>query len=180
MSIPAKLFKALFSLLLMVLTTSAIVAQPDADTTKKTYYGGSFGAQFGNETALELSPLIGYRVTQNFSVGAGISYIYYSYTNPNYAFLNYHTSIYGGRVFAKEYVYSYIFGYAEFEILNLERQNQLTGDLHRVTTANPLVGGGISQAMGGGALMNLMILWDVNPDVASPYTNPIFRIGFTF
>ncbi len=165
---------------LFFLSSTVALAQPGVDSSKKVYFGGSFGGQIGNETALEISPLIGYRVTPSFSIGFGASYIYYSYTDPNYSFLNYQTSIYGGRVFAKEYVFRNVFAYAELEVLNLEEQNPLTGELRRITTSNPLIGGGFSQPIGVNSFMHFMILWDSNGDVASPYTNPIFRVGFTF
>ena len=177
-----KIFRYILAGLLLSFFSDEVIAQPDIDMTNKIYFGGSFGAQFGNTTSLEVSPLVGYRINTNLSVGFGLSYIYYSYKDPDpaYSFLNFTSSIYGGRVFAKEYVFRNIFLYGEFEILNLNEPNPFTGVLSRKTTANPLMGGGFSQPMGGNSYIHFMILWDTNADVYSPYSNPIIRIGFTF
>ena len=180
MSVKSKLLKSLFIILLnLVIMMPSIKAQEGMDDSKRVYFGGSFGAQFGSETVIEISPLVGYRVTNNFSVGIGLTYMYYSFTDP-YSGINYNTNIYGGRLFAKDYVFRNLFVYAEYEVLNLEEPNAYTLEPQRVTTNNPLVGAGISQPIGRNAYFNIMILFDINPDVYSPYSNPIFRIGFTF
>jgi hypothetical protein len=179
MSVKSKLIKYLFILLLFFIMIPSGKAQEGMDDSKRVYFGGSFGAQFGDETVLEISPLVGYRLTNNFSVGVGLTYMYYSFTD-FYSGINYNTNIYGGRLFAKDYVFRNFFAYAEYEVLNLEEPNALSGELQRVTTNNPLVGAGFSQPIGRNAFVNFMVLWDINPDVYSPYSNPIIRIGFTF
>jgi hypothetical protein len=40
------------------------------------------------------------------------------------------------------------------------------------------LGGGYRQWIGEKAFMSLSILWNVNETPYSPYSNPIFRIGF--
>ena len=69
--------------------------------------------------------------------------MYYSFTDP-YSGINYNTNIYGGRLFAKDYVFRNLFAYAEYEVLNLEEPNPYTAEIQRVTTNNPLVGAGAS------------------------------------
>jgi hypothetical protein len=41
-----------------------------------------------------------------------------------------------------------------------------------------LLGGGYRQWIGNKAFMTLMILWNVNEQLYSPYQNPVIRIGF--
>src|SRR5687767_2201721 len=60
-------------------------------------YGGNFGATFGTLTYVDVSPFIGYRMTDQWMAGIGVSYIYYRqrYT-PSQV---YETHLYGGRLF---------------------------------------------------------------------------------
>ncbi|MEI6815898.1 MAG: hypothetical protein WCL14_04745 [Bacteroidota bacterium] len=170
----------LFVVLLFALFVGNTVhAQPELDSAKRWYFGGNLGAQFGSETFIEVSPLVGYRITENFSIGAGITYIYFSQQNPYNPAYSYHSNIYGARLFAKEYLIKNFFAYGEEELLNLEEPN-FNGDLVRTDVGSTLVGGGFSQSMGGNALSYLMILWNLNETPYSPYTSPIIRIGFTF
>jgi hypothetical protein len=39
-------------------------------------------------------------------------------------------------------------------------------------------GGGVNQRLGMYNSVSFMVLWDVNENAFSPYSNPIFRIGF--
>ncbi|MBE9518142.1 MAG: hypothetical protein IMY68_06200, partial [Bacteroidetes bacterium] len=41
-----------------------------------------------------------------------------------------------------------------------------------------LVGGGLSQRVGIHNSVSFTILWDINEMTVSPYSNPIFRVGF--
>ncbi len=172
----SKLFVAL---LFALFVGNTVHAQPELDSTKRWYFGGNLGAQFGSETFIEVSPLVGYRITENFSIGAGITYIYFSQQNPYNPAYSYHSNIYGARLFAKEYLIKNFFAYGEEELLNLEEPN-FNGDLVRTDVGSTLVGGGFSQSMGGNALSYLMILWNLNETPYSPYTSPIIRLGFTF
>jgi len=64
----------------------------------RIYIGGNFGLQFGNYTIVDLSPQIGYRITDRLTSGIGITYMYLKYTDPVYNF-SYKTNIYGGSIF---------------------------------------------------------------------------------
>ena len=48
----------------------------DLQFNQRLVYGGGFGMQFGNVTLLDLSPSIGYRVSDQLTLGTGISYKY--------------------------------------------------------------------------------------------------------
>ena len=45
----------------------------------KLVYGGSFGLQFGSLTLVDVSPVIGYRITEKLEAGLGFTYKYYKY-----------------------------------------------------------------------------------------------------
>lgn len=65
---------------LLLIISSLAAAQnsnnDDLGLTNRVFFGGNFGLQFGTITNIEVSPLVGYRVTRDFSIGTGITYIY--------------------------------------------------------------------------------------------------------
>ena len=90
---------------------------PKHDFWDKFYTGGNIGAQFGTVTFFEVSPLIGYKITDRISAGVGITYQYYQYHDRYY---DLKTDVYGGRVFGRYFFTDYLFAHAEYEYLNLE------------------------------------------------------------
>jgi hypothetical protein len=138
----------------------------------RVYFGGNVGAFFGsNLTIVELSPLVGYRVTNEFSAGVGITYIYMKdYYGPE--------NIYGGRIFGRYQVFESAFAYAEYEVLDIPYQPLYpTNKEYRKTITSPMVGAGYNQSMGERAQFVIMGLWNLNQTLYSPYPNPIIRMG---
>ena len=133
----------------------------------KIFTGGNIGLQFGSSTFVDFSPLIGYRFTDKIHGGFGITYRYFK---DNY--YNYTSDMYGGRVFARYYIIPNLFAHTEMERLNLE-----WSDRNRHNVNSIFVGGGYSQNMGGRLTANILVLWNINESVYSPYNNPIFRAG---
>ena len=97
--------KLYLSVILIYFTLSSVVGQV-ADSTKVKkefsfddfYAGGNFGLQFGTITLIDVSPLIGYKITDRYSMGIGGTYTYYRDKRFNPA---YTSNVYGGRLFAK-------------------------------------------------------------------------------
>ena len=77
-----------------------------------------------------------------------------------------------------------LFGHAEYEILSLESRYFEIGAppdaVGRFNLHSVLIGGGIYQPIGRRAGFLIMVLWNLNETASSPYSNPIFRIGFNF
>ncbi|HET6245711.1 MAG: hypothetical protein H0V01_04175 [Bacteroidetes bacterium] len=142
---------------------------------ERLFFGGNFGLQFGNETVIDLSPLVGYRLTDKLSAGAGITYMYYRLRVPS---VDFSTNIYGGRLFGRYFFLDNLFGHVEYEILNLEVFD--IGNVRRVEVTNILVGGGYRQHLGGRTFINILALWNINQSEYSPYRNPIIRMGIGF
>lgn len=170
-------------LLLVTLLSSAIsevYSQQDElplneqSFSERIFFGGNFGIQFGNVTVIDVSPLIGYRLTEKLSAGTGITYMYYRLRSPGFDFS---TSIYGGRLFARHIIYENLFVHAEHEVLNLEIFEQ---GIRRINVTNILIGAGYRQHLGGRTYINLLALWNVNESIHSPYRNPIIRMGIGF
>jgi len=140
--------------------------------------GGDLGAQFGNETMINIAPIVGYKITDKFVAGIGITYQYYRSKIYSTVFS---TSIYGGSVFARYYIIQHFFLHAEYEALSLETRyfdpSFLVHKGNRFWIGSPMAGGGYSQPIGERAAFNIMILYNFNESIYSPYTNPVIRVG---
>jgi hypothetical protein len=143
--------------------------KPAGNWKSRIFTGGNLGLQFGNATFIEISPLVGYRITERLAAGIGITYEYLSYKDYNIS-----TNVYGGRVFCRFYITDELFAHAEYEVLNM--QPYLVGA--RANVESFLVGGGYRQSIGERTSLNVLILWNLNETEFSPYINPIIRIGF--
>lgn len=166
-----------YILLIFSLLSSFSVAQEHDDTARKRFserifFGGNIGLQFGTVTFIDVSPLIGYELTEKLSAGVGATYQYYRYRD---RFNDFSTNIYGGRVFSRYNILKNIFSHVEYEVLNLE-----AFDLEkRINVTSILVGGGFRQQLGGRTYLNLLVLWNINESAYSPYRNPIIRGGIS-
>jgi hypothetical protein len=142
-------------------------------------FGGYLGAQFGNVTYIEISPLASYRVTDKFHAGLGLTYSYYK---DNTYIPAYSSSAYGGSIFARYFIWRDLFVHAEYAplyITNFIYYPPALPDEGKAPWAHDvLIGGGYRQWIGDRASINLMVLWNVNESIYSPYSNPIIRIGF--
>jgi hypothetical protein len=145
--------------------------QPKESFSDRLFFGGNFGLMFGTITYVEISPLVGYRITERLSAGPGVSYIY---LQDNRFGLS--TSIYGGRVFARYNITDYLFGHGEYEVLNRESPYSLEG---RINVTSIFVGGGYRQRIGPNSFLSIMGLWNLNDSEYSIYRNPIIRMGFS-
>jgi len=156
--------------------------------TDKLIYGGSFGLQFGSLTLIDLSPVIGYRVTEKFETGLGFTYKYYKYKDYWYDYSTGQTydlksNITGGSVYARYHFFENVFAHAEFEQLRYKYTNyyfsgtgieteKLVADISSV-----LIGGGYRQRISQNSYFYIMGLWNLTEDAMSPYNNPILRMG---
>ncbi len=140
----------------------------------KLFFGGGIGLQFGSVTQIEVAPIVGYRVTNRFQPGIGLTY---SYFKDNMYKLEYST--YGGSVFARFFLFEGLFAQAEAEALNIRAYYTLTQS-ERLWIGNYLIGGGYFQKFGERSGMYFSVLWNLNQTEFTPYSNPVIRIGFNF
>lgn len=176
--------KALLLSFLSLIYIHNVKAQREVDEgaesfKERLYFGGNFNLQFGTVTFIDVSPLLGYMVTNSFSVGTGVTYQYLSYRH-----LNYNTNIYGGRVFARQNIGQQFFAHTEFETLNVEYSRFISPtDRQWVREWVPglFVGGGLFQPLGRRGGINLMGLYNLTyVRGKSPYASPfVIRAGFT-
>lgn len=143
------------------------------------FTGGNFGLQFGSVTAIDVSPILGYRITENIAVGIGATYQYFKDARyiPSIS-----TDVYGGRLFARYYFFERFFFHAEYELINYEKLSIIPGTTNlmneRIWENNFFLGAGYRQLIGEFSSMHLSVLWNFNQGPYSPYSNPQIRIGF--
>ena len=136
--------------------------------------GGGFGAQFGSVTAVEISPTFGYLLTENLLAGVGARYMYFEEKILTYTFS---TNIYGGSVFTQYFFLEDYLAHVEYEVLNLEDFSEPES---RININSFFIGGGYRSMLGESSFATILLLYNLNDDINSPYTNPIIRIGLGF
>jgi hypothetical protein len=175
---------------LLILFLNQINGQDEEYLNGKLYLSPEFGLIIGTTTRIEVSPAVGYYVSDRFSIAGGFRYEYYKQSDNYYG--KYETNIYGPRAFARYSLIKNIgnllpvqsnieiLAHVEFEALSLSNKyfgNNLSNEVGRFWYSTVLIGGGISQSASQRIKLNAIILWDVDTSLRSPYTNPIFRIA---
>ena len=162
----------------------------DLQFNQRLVYGGGFGMQFGNVTLLDLSPTIGYRVSDQLTLGTGISYKYnsikeYTFDQNSGRWYDYNSNIYGGSFWGRYYILKNIFAHAEIEQLRINYNytsistSVPTNVKDGVDVTSTLVGGGYRQPIGNRIFFNILVLFNLNQSDFSPYNNPIIRAGIS-
>ena len=183
-------------LVLVISVASLLVAQQEDSTitqeknktemTKsnhsesKWYYGGNIGFSFWNNYFyLSISPLVGYKVTPQFSVGGKIGY---AYTSDSSIDPTLNTSSYGGSIFTRYRIIPQIYVHGEFAYVSYE--NVYLKPISGYTTERNwvpflLLGGGFSQLISPNVWAYAEILFDVINDKNSPYEvgDPFISLG---
>jgi len=152
----------------------------------RLYFGGNFSFNLGNRfTFIDVSPLAGYMINDDFSVGVGTTYLYLSrefLTIPSGNRFTVSNSVYGGRTFLRHRVFDNFFAHAEFETLNTEFPS-FDGSQGTVREWVPglFIGGGVFQPVFGRGGVNLTVLLNLlHDDLRSPYNSAIvIRGGIT-
>ncbi len=146
--------------------------------------GGSFGLRFGSVNHVNISPAVGYELTEKLVAGIGGTFMWY-----RYRYYDTNTIYYGGRTFLMYSVIPQININAEYEALNVEKAYQ-----KRTWIGSPMIGASYTQPLGAKLVkgVHLTILYNLNynnqvdysagPAAArniSPYASPwVFRVTF--
>jgi hypothetical protein len=185
--------KAALLLLFVALTFSGLAQEDETSGRKgKFFLIPELWLSFGSSTYIDISPMLGYHVLDRLALGLGPHYIYQSYNSGSSTVYDYSTHSYGLKGFARfslitnaeEFLpinlFSELFVHFEYEGLSLEESYYVppyTGE-GRYIYQGILLGGGLSQRLGMYNSVSFTILWDLNQMTISPYSNPIFRVGF--
>lgn len=149
-----------------------------------------FWLSFGSRTYIDIAPMVGYHINDRTTAGLGPHYIFQSwkrtyYQNPG------QTHVFGVKGFlrfafitnAEQFLpinlFSDLFAHVEYEGLSLDSEYYgPVSENGRFLYSALLLGGGFNQRIGPYSSVSFMVLWNVNESSSSPYSNPVFRIGF--
>ncbi|MEM1137694.1 MAG: hypothetical protein AAGI07_17785 [Bacteroidota bacterium] len=173
--------KLIIFLSLFVFFCANVNAQDEEEQKEKIplldrlYFGGNVGLQFGDITFIDVSPQVGYRVTEKFSAGVGGTY---RYINNKIFFPPFETNVLGYRIFARYDVTPVVYPYAEYENLSLRIGNETNREWFDAF----FIGAGFFQPIGRRGGINILALYNLNyTAITSLYNTPwVFRVGFQF
>ncbi len=140
--------------------------------------GGNFALSFGNPYFIDVSPSLGYMVTDGLLLGLGGTYISSGGTS---VFGKYSFNIYGGRILGRHKLFENFFANAEIDFLNSPTISSISNDENRKWFVSPMVGGSYVMPFGkrGGIQATLLYILNYNDTVFSPYPSPlVWRMGF--
>lgn len=165
-----------FSMISMAqVSQSSADDEPKPSFKDRLYTGGTLGLELGTNTFINISPLIGYKITEKFSAGVGSTYQYFSTRYS--ANEKYSTSIYGGQLFSRYSINEQFFLHSEYQLLNMEVYDPIGFQVRRATVPFLYGGGGYSMPLGGRSALVGMILYDLLDHRLSPYSRLQYRAG---
>ena len=180
-------------MLLMSLGASQLIAQEEEEEETKTgfdksklFFGGNFGASFGDYTLVNVSPQLGYRFNNFFAAGAGVNFIYTSIKSRDYNNNPDYKTTYGvtglnifGRVYTIQQILLQVqpemnYTWGKYKFYNGQPDYKLSKEFVPAL----LVGGGAAIPTGGGAF-TVMLQYDLLQKDRSPYgTKPFLSFGY--
>ena len=186
------LLATLYLLLSLVLFAQDEEEAPEKRNFKENLFtGGSISLAFYTNTFLVGgSPFLGYSMTNWADAGIVFNYNYTSYRDYTYGLNDkLRQSVYGGGAFIKLYPIRFLFVTGQFEH-NYIQQKYIPeygpSQKFKFEATSFLVGGGYTtgrQGRGGPPFFYLAVLFDINGDINSPYTDgrgeaiPIIKTG---
>ena len=165
--------------------------EPKGFDPQRLIFGGGLGLSFGNVTSIGLAPIVGYRITDNFSAGIGLIYQYVQINDDYYLqgnYYDYKASILAPSVWTRYIVFNNLFVQATYEhnfisFTDYRYDQNGSGNIEsykvKYNCPSVLLGGGYRQPVSENASMIVMVLYDVIQDKYSPYYGRLdFRFGF--
>ena len=158
-------------------------------TAKKLFIYTNFGLGLSssyplNQFSMSVAPALGYRFSDRFSAGPGISYAYGNYwLSDNFLFPSngknsVATSSVGLKVFGQFMVYKQFFLHGEYEVTKAEILNQDFSKIQQ-TISTPLLGAGYRTEFSSNAAADIVILYNFNDGLYSGlYGQPVIRFNF--
>jgi len=178
---------------IMLLSSLHLLAQDEEYSDKKgfdksrLFFGGNFGASFGDYTFVNITPQLGYRFSDLFSAGAGVIFILSSikYRDYNNAAQFKDTYGYAGlNIFGRLYPVNFAFLQAQPELNYAWGERKFYDGtanykLDKAFVPSLLLGAGAAIPTGKGAFM-ATLQYDVVQDARSPYgVKPFLSFGYS-
>ncbi len=146
--------------------------------TNKLFFGGGGGLGFGTGyNYYSLLPIVGYRITDQVSVGVSITYQRYNFTN--YSTGSYSYTQYGAGPFAR-YTFNPLFLQTEYDVISAPVLN-VNNELVRSNFSRMLFGIGYIFSSSKRLSVSGLIMYDALYKVPSVFNSPIVtRVYLTF
>jgi len=144
--------------------------------------GGNLGAQFGQSTYIEVSPIIGYHITEKLTAGVGFTYQYFKENYNVPTFYDYSASVIGPRAYLQHDIIYNFFAHTEYEHVwyTVEFEDPIIAP-YELDAAAWFAGLGYNYMIGDRGRFQIMILYDLLHNINSIYYNPwVIRMGFNF
>jgi len=151
---------------------TARVAAPDSASKppaqkqpKRIYFGGGISLTFGSHTRVGISPLVGYQVSPQISVGTQLNYEYFRQDVPGGTHA---IRTYGGSLFGRYHPTPQLYVHLEPALFSQDvesRPNSWT----RETVSYLFIGGGAFQPIAPGLKAYVQVTFDLLHDPRSPY-----------
>lgn len=172
-------------------------APPEKDEkvpfSNRLVLGGTFGLGFSNGWFINVSPTVGYRITDNLIAGVGGTYIFSQFRDNVYG-VRYNMNVYGGNVFGRYAPFattdisflSNLYLHGEYQHLFFEQKIKngqgVIIDSYKTDAPGLLLGGGYTTNFGRGPAFNVDVLYNVLwTQQTSPYPSPLLiRAGFSY
>ena len=146
---------------------------------KKLYFGGTFGATFGNYTSITVAPTIGYRLKP--SVYTGVK-VYYTYSKQKFGGDSYEYHNYGFGTFLRWYAFSDLYLHVAPEIISYEYFSNSGSTREWVPYL--WAGAGIRKRTSKRSWVSVHVLFDMLNDKNSPFEqwepNVVIGAGTSF
>jgi len=186
-----KNFLVISFILMISFFTKAQYLENNPTWKERIFFGGDIGMNFGTNTVLSLNPVVGYRLTNRFSIGSGINYFYYKmryYYISEGSALGYNAFL--GYTVIKDIQEILPFLAKGTGLLILTELNMMNVRKiyvppfdNPVWNYSPMAGFAIQIPSGGAKRVSYMVIsamYNFNENYYSLYTNPVIRISFWF
>ena len=142
---------------------------------KRWVWGGNFSVIF-KPVLVNVSPTLGYRLSEKITTGVGIGGIY---NRVPYSDSTINKTVFTGSVFTKLTMWKILNAQVEYELMQSNVKNSETGIKRSKILHNPLAGGGLKLPIFQNVSLQLTLLYNFNYNKEfSPYPSPwIFRMG---
>ena len=132
---------------------------------KKLYFGGTFGATFGNYTSITVAPTIGYRLRPSLYTGLKV---YYTYSKQKFGGDTYEYHNYGIGTFLRWFAFNDLYLHVAPEAFSYDYL-QVDGSSNREWVPYLWAGAGIRKRVSKRSWVSVHVLFDLLNDKNSPY-----------
>lgn len=155
-----------------------------SDFKDKLWYGGNFTLFFGSNGqvssfALGLAPMVGYKITPDFSIGPRVEGVYNYFKVQGFNSVEkFNLFSFGFGPFVRHKFFNVIFAHAEYQLEFLQEVIGVNGNPIKVNGTNSNFFVGLGYNAGGG---EILVLYNLLAQTQNTLNIPIsFRFGFTY